>query len=83
MRLSTFCELLDQYEGYPFEWPSVQRSEAIGLLKTSLEAQNALEEARWMEMLLRKMPTPDPSPDAIDRVMARIQEHERHMRKPI
>jgi hypothetical protein len=83
MRLSEFCELLDHYEGDPSEWPLARWAEAIGLLKTSLEAQNAFEEARLMKILLREMPAPAPSPDAIDRVMARIQEHERHMRKQI
>lgn len=79
MRLITFCDLLDHYGGDLFEWSPTQQAEALGLLETLLDAQSALEETRRMETLLREVPTPEPSSDAIDRVMARIQEHERHV----
>lgn len=73
MRLKEFQDLLDRYGGDLFEWPPAIRVDALALLKSSVDAQRVLEETRRMESLLVEADMPEPSPEAIDRVMDRIR----------
>jgi hypothetical protein len=74
MGLKEFQDLLDRYGGDPEAWPDDRREEALALAGISLDARRLFEKVRDMERLLAApgLPEPEPSADAIDRVMARI-----------
>jgi hypothetical protein len=77
MGLQEFQDLLDRYGGDPRDWPADRRSEALALAETSLDAYRLIEEMRRIELMLATaVDTPDPSPDAVSRVMDRIRDHE-------
>lgn len=77
MGLKEFQDLLDRYGGDPKTWPADRRIEALAFAGASAEAGCLLEETRGLERLLAQTDMPEPRPDAMDRVMARIQAHER------
>ncbi len=77
MGLKEFQDLLDRYGGDPKAWPADRRIEAIAFAGASAEAGCLLEEIRGLERLLAQTDMPEPRPDAMDRVMARIQAHDR------
>lgn len=77
MGLKEFQDLLDRYGGDPKAWPADRRIEALAFAGASAEAGCLLEETRGLERLLAQTDMPEPSLDAMDCVMARIQEHER------
>lgn len=79
MGLKEFQDLLDRYGGDPKAWPADRRIEALALAGASAEARCLLEEIRDVERLLAEPAAPEPSPDAMDRVMARIRAHEERL----
>lgn len=80
MGLKEFQDLLDRYGGDPRAWPADRRSEALALAETSLDAYRRLEEMRQVERMLATADgVPDPNPDAVNRIMERIRDHENQL----
>lgn len=76
MGLQEFQDLLDRYGGDLQAWPPDRGREAFALVERSPEAYRLLEEMRQVELMLETVDAPEPNPQAIDRVMDRIRDHE-------
>ncbi|MBE0531326.1 MAG: hypothetical protein IH626_10895 [Rhodospirillales bacterium] len=83
MGLKEFQDLLDRYGGDPKAWPADRRAEALALAGASAEAGRLLEETQYLERLLADPAVPEPSLDAMDRVMARISAHEERLARVV
>lgn len=79
MDLRDFQDLLDRHGGDPRAWPADRRAKALALVESSADAYRLLEEMRQVEAMLVIADAPEPSPDAMTRVMDRIRDHENQL----
>ncbi|QJE74700.1 hypothetical protein HHL28_18010 [Aerophototrophica crusticola] len=70
MTLDDLAFLLDAYGAEPARWPAEQRAAALALVLASPEARLLLEEAKAVDRLLDREPTPAVGLDRVGRVVA-------------